>query len=122
LGAIIIWWFVPVNFFIQISLIFISILIGTYSSQIYAYNLKKKDPSEIVIDEVSGMWISLFFIPKTPFLFILGFILFRFFDIKKPSIINKVQHYSGGIGIMADDILAGFFTCIILQLGIYLLI
>ena len=68
------------------------------------------------------MWIALFFIPQNLFLFIFGFILFRFFDIKKPFIINKVQYYHGGIGIMADDILAGIFTCIILHTGIFLAI
>ncbi len=97
-----------------------SIIIGTYSSHIYARSLSKKDPSEIVIDEVSGMWIALFFIPQNLLLFMIGFILFRFFDIKKPSVINNIQYLRGGIGIMADDILAGIFTCFILHIGIYL--
>jgi len=81
-----------------------------------------KDPSEIVIDEVSGMWISLFMIPQNYILFIIGFILFRFFDIKKLWIIDKVQYYPGGIGIMADDILAGIFTRILLLIGVYFLL
>ena len=84
--------------------------------------MNKKDPSEIVIDEVSGMWIALFLIPQNWLLFLIGFMLFRFFDIEKPFIINKVQYYPGGIGIMADDILAGIFTCIILHIGISIVI
>ena len=66
------------------------------------------------------MWIALFFIPQNLLLFMIGFILFRFFDIKKPSVINNIQYLRGGIGIMADDILAGIFTCFILHIGIYL--
>ncbi len=66
------------------------------------------------------MWITLFLVPHQLSLFIIGFILFRFFDIKKPWLINKVQYYSGGIGIMADDILAGIFSRIIIFIGVIL--
>ena len=68
------------------------------------------------------MWISLFMVPQSLTIYIIGFILFRFFDIKKPSIIDKVQYYPGGIGIMADDIIAGIFTRIILFGGVYFII
>ncbi|MBC8197369.1 MAG: phosphatidylglycerophosphatase A [Candidatus Marinimicrobia bacterium] len=120
LGAILIWWYIPHDLIIQSIFILLSIIIGTWSSQIYANHLNLKDPSEIVIDEVSGMWITLFFVPHQLSLFIIGFVLFRFFDIKKPWLIDKVQYYSGGIGIMADDILAGIFSRIIIYIGVIL--
>ena len=60
------------------------------------------------------MWISLFLVPKSLILFIIGFILFRIFDISKPFFINKLQNLPGGIGIMIDDIMAGLFTRIII--------
>ena len=98
----------------------LSIIIGTWSSQIYASHLNLKDPSEIVIDEVSGMWIALFMLPQSIVFYIIAFTLFRIFDITKPLLIDKVQYYPGGIGIMADDILAGIFSRILLFAGITL--
>ena len=122
LVAIIIWWFIPQNLIVQSMLILFSVLIGTWSSQKYADHLNLKDPSEIVIDEVTGMWISLFMLPQNFILFLIGFILFRIFDIMKPFVIDKVQYYPGGIGIMADDILAGIFSRIIILIGMVIFI
>tara|TARA_B000000557_G_scaffold154592_2_gene125473 strand:+ start:1106 stop:1549 length:444 start_codon:yes stop_codon:yes gene_type:complete len=121
LCAILLWWFfVPENLFYQLVLILFVIIIGTITSDIIESNLKLKDPSFIVIDEVAGMFISLFLIPKSFLVYIIGFFLFRFFDILKPSYINSVQKIPNGIGVMADDILAGLVTCIILNFIIFL--
>ena len=68
------------------------------------------DPSEVVIDEVVGMGISLFMLPHNFWLYLLSFILFRVFDILKPSFIYRIQNLSGGWGIMLDDVLAGLIT------------
>mgnify|MGYP001054874121 FL=1 len=73
-----------------------------------------KDPSFIVIDEVAGMSLSLFMVPKELYLYVLAFILFRIFDIYKPLVIDKSQKFNFGIGIMLDDLLAGLFTSIII--------
>ena len=121
LCAILFWWFfVPENLFYQLVLILFVIIIGTITSGIIESNLKLKDPSFIVIDEVAGMFISLFLIPKSFLVYIIGFFLFRFFDILKPSYINSVQKIPNGIGVMADDILAGLATCLILNFIIFL--
>jgi phosphatidylglycerophosphatase A len=77
------------------------------------------DPSIVVIDEVVGQWISLLFIPFTLIPVLFSFILFRFFDIRKPYPINQSQSLGGGFGIMIDDIIAGIFTNIILQIILY---
>ena len=66
------------------------------------------------------MFISLFLIPKKIYLYILAFILFRIFDIIKPSYIDTVQKYKYGIGVMADDILAGILSCLIVHLFLFL--
>ena len=68
------------------------------------------DPSEVVIDEAVGMGISLFMLPHSFGLYLLAFILFRIFDIFKPSFIYQIQDLPGGWGIMVDDVLAGLFT------------
>lgn len=75
-----------------------------------------KDPSKVVIDEVSGMSIALITIPANIMLFSIAIILFRFFDIAKPLGIRNVEKAGGGWGIMLDDIIAGFYSLIVLKL------
>ena len=114
LVAAIIWFFIPINYLIQLLIIVILFFIGLYASKVVAFNLKNSDPSEIVIDEVIGMWIALFMIPHNIKLFIIAFLIFRFFDIIKPSFIFHIQKFSRGWGIMLDDIIAGLFTLLII--------
>jgi len=78
-----------------------------------------KDSYRVVIDEVAGMWISVLFLPRTLPLLIAGFILFRFFDIVKPLYIRKMEAFKGGWGVMLDDVLAGIYANIILQVIVY---
>ncbi len=81
------------------------------------------DDKRIVIDELAGMWIALSIAPAVTFSFdellvfenglllqiILSFILFRIYDIKKPSIIGRIdREMKGGLGVMGDDVIAGF--------------
>jgi len=69
------------------------------------------DPKEIVIDEVAGIWLVLVMIPGDWISILLGFVFFRLYDILKPSIIGRVdKKVKGGMGVMLDDILAGFFA------------
>ncbi len=69
------------------------------------------DRSEIVIDELAGIFIAVSIIGHSVFALILSFILFRIFDIWKPSIIGKIDRgIKGGLGVMGDDLLAGFFA------------
>jgi phosphatidylglycerophosphatase A len=74
-----------------------------------------KDHNRVVIDEVAGMFISLLFVPVTMSYILTAFILFRFFDIVKPLFIRRLESLPGGWGVMADDILAGAYTNIIIQ-------
>ncbi len=91
-------------------------VIGTIAAERTALLADTKDPSFIVVDELLGMWISVFAIQKSVILYVVAFILFRFFDMTKISIIAQVEKkVPGGLGIMVDDIVAGFFTCIIMQ-------
>ena len=110
------WYFIPNNFNLQFACIFIHFLLGIYFCYIYSIeNNNDDDPSYIVIDEVVGMMLALFLLPKLIFYYILAFILFRYFDIIKPSIIFRSQNIKYGIGIMADDILSGLLTLLIIQ-------
>jgi len=113
-----VWFFIPNIFFLQIQIILFVSFFGFLLSYLYMRNMPIKDPQYIVIDEAVGMMISLFLIPKTIFIYMLAFFLFRFFDILKPSIIDRIQKFENGIGIMADDILAGILTVLIIN-GIF---
>ncbi|MBX2900295.1 MAG: phosphatidylglycerophosphatase A [Cyclobacteriaceae bacterium] len=78
------------------------------------------DSSRIVIDEAAGMLISMFIIPITWKYVLAAFLLFRFFDILKPLFIKKMERLKGGWGVMMDDVLAGIYTNVILQILVVL--
>jgi phosphatidylglycerophosphatase A len=78
-----------------------------------------KDSSRIVIDEAAGMCISLLFVPVTIPYLLSGLLLFRFFDIVKPLFIRRMEFLPGGWGVMMDDVLAGIYTNILLQVMIH---
>ncbi len=115
LGALVLWLFLPITVSVHLSVILILFVLGVYSSHKVAKYLKVHDPSEIVIDEAVGMGISLFMLPHSLGLYLMAFLLFRFFDILKPSFIYQVQNLPGGWGIMLDDVLAGLFTLAIVS-------
>jgi len=83
--------------------------------------LKKKDAGEIVIDEIAGLIVTFIGIPFTLKTVIVGFIIFRAFDILKPFPIRLLEKkVAGGPGIVLDDVLAGFYANLILRLAIYI--
>ena len=116
---LVIWYFIPNSIIIQLSILCFHLLFGFYFCFQFTKNNLEKDPSYIVIDEVVGMMIGLFLLPKNIPIYIMAFILFRFFDIIKPSIIDRSQNFKFGIGIMADDIISGILTLLIIK-GLYI--
>ena len=115
LGALLLWLLFPVTFSFHLSALIILFVLGVYSSNKIAKDLGDDDPSEVVIDEVVGMGISLFMLPHTLGLYILAFFLFRIIDIFKPLYISRIQDLPGGWGIMLDDVMAGLLTCAIVK-------
>lgn len=79
------------------------------------------DPSPLVMDEFAGQSMTFIAIPFAAepginiFILVLGFILFRFFDIAKPLGVNRLQRLPGGWGILVDDLLAGFYAFILMR-------
>jgi phosphatidylglycerophosphatase A len=102
---------VTYSLFILLSLV-LGFLVSGPAERIF----NKKDARCIVIDEVAGMLLCFVFMPYDVRLLVLGFFLFRFFDILKPFPANRIQDLHGSLGIMGDDIVAGLYTNIILQL------
>jgi phosphatidylglycerophosphatase A len=74
------------------------------------------DPAHVVADEMVGMWLTLVGNPLTWGNLGLGFLFFRFFDIAKPAGIRRLEAIPGGWGVVLDDVLAGVYANILLQL------
>lgn len=114
----IVWYYAQVNgnsFFPALLItLFISVL-GIWSGNVVE-SIWGKDHQRVVIDEVAGMCITLLWIPVTPLNILIGLILFRFFDIIKPLFIKRLEEWPGGWGVMFDDILAGVYANILLQI------
>ena len=118
--AVLIGYFFILNLDIKIYLIFLFIFIITsyFLCEAHIKLHKKKDPKEVVVDELSGQFIAILGCvqsEKLTYIFLslfLSFILFRFFDITKIGPIKKFENLPNGIGIMADDVAAGLFAFI----------
>ncbi len=75
----------------------------------------RPDPSLAVMDEVIGMWATCLLLPKTIPWLAAAFLCFRILDVVKPWPINRLERLPGGLGIMADDLAAGFAGALILN-------
>ena len=117
--AVLIWWLIfkniGANIALEIGITFLVTALG-----IWAGNKVEpewgKDSYRVVIDEVAGMFISILFVPLDWKWLLTGFILFRFFDIAKPLYIRRMEAFKGGWGVMLDDVLAGVYANIVLQI------
>jgi phosphatidylglycerophosphatase A len=90
-------------------------LIGIHVSGVIAQESGKKDPSEVVIDEVAGQLIALIAVPVNWKYALTGLILFRVFDIFKPPPVRNLEALPGGLGIMMDDVAAGFYALLVIH-------
>lgn len=126
LVTVVVYWFCPTRSpLFLFSFSFAVIIIGIITSSITEKEFQNKtanyalrDPAIIIIDEIAGMLTALIFIPKKLPFVIIAFLLFRFFDIAKPFPINRVEKLPSGWGIMFDDVIAGIFSNIILQISL----
>ncbi|HSU30320.1 MAG TPA: phosphatidylglycerophosphatase A [Bryobacteraceae bacterium] len=103
-------------------LLFLLILLLTgpavWASTRTARAFEKKDPGIVVVDEVLGQWVTLLGAPhQTPVTLLIGFLLFRLFDIWKPPPVRQLEKLPEGLGIVADDIAAGIYAALILYIG-----
>ena len=118
--GILIGYFLILNLDIKYYLIFLSIfiIISYFLCEAHLKLYNTKDPKEVVIDEVSGQFVAILGCvqsEKLTYMFLsllLSFVLFRFFDITKIGPIKRFENLPNGIGIMADDIVAGLFALV----------
>ena len=100
---------------VQLLIVVAVTIIGTWAASRTERITGRKDPGRVVIDEVAGQLIALMAVPGGlwigfPVPVLVAFILFRFFDIVKPYPARKLEGIPGGLGIMADDLVAGLYA------------
>jgi len=101
-----------------VELVFVVVLslVGTWAASQTEKLAGTKDPSKVVIDEVAGQFIALlpvpFLVDPAWWSLILAFALFRLFDIVKPYPARRLENIKGGLGVMADDLIAGVYAAI----------
>ena len=115
LAALIPYYFICRSAILMPAVILIVTILGFITAGRVEKIFEEKDPEEIIIDEFSGMLISLYRIPPTMGYVVAGFLLFRFFDIVKPKPIRDLEKLKGGIGIMSDDLIAGVYANVVLH-------
>jgi len=97
-------------------------LIGIWLCHVTARDLKVHDHPGIVWDEIAGFLWTMFLAPKAWWWIVIGFVLFRFFDIVKPWPIRLIDlRVKGGLGIMLDDLLAAVYAWVVLHLSVALI-
>jgi len=93
----------------QLVLLLVISVLGVWASHQAARHFGREDPGPVVIDEVAGQLLTLLFAGGSPMTLVLGFLLFRALDIVKPWPARRFEDLPGGVGIMADDLMAGFY-------------
>ncbi len=103
--------------FILLTLITVGIWSSNFAEEYYNY----RDPKPVVIDEVAGYLLAMLYIHPSLFNIFLGFIIFRILDIIKPPPARFLEQLKGGVGIISDDLVAGFYTNLLMQISLLIL-
>ena len=114
-AGLLLWWFLPNSFAIQLAAIVIVFAIGSWSGNVAEHHFGASDPPPVVIDEVMGMWITLLLNPVGWQGAVIAFLLFRLFDVIKPYPANRLERLRGGLGVMADDGMAAVYANLVLR-------
>ena len=118
LGLVIAWVVLPYSLSIQLGVAVVLIASGIWICGESARRIGVHDHSGIVWDEIAGMYLVVFWLPPSIWLWALAFGLFRLFDIWKPWPISDLDHrMSGGLGIMLDDLVAALYAAVLLGSG-----
>jgi phosphatidylglycerophosphatase A len=109
----------------QSPIVEVAVIVGLFAAGVWAATTAEQyfggiDPGPVVIDEVVGMLMTLAFIPVGWSGALAGFLLFRVFDVLKPYPADRFEQLHGGLGVMADDAMAGVYANISLRLVMWL--
>jgi phosphatidylglycerophosphatase A len=118
--GLLLWAGLPSSPLIQGIAIVAIFVIGSWSGSVAERHFGRIDPGQVVVDEVAGMLVTLFLVPVGWLGAFGGFLLFRIADIVKPYPANRLERLPGGLGIMADDVMAGIYANMALRLTLAL--
>ena len=113
------WTAAPFQGMVLGALAILAIAVGIPAATRFARASRLKDPQSVVIDEVAGQWITVLFAPVSWKTLLVGFILFRAFDILKPPPVRQLERLPDGIGIVMDDVAAGLYALLVMQLVLH---
>jgi phosphatidylglycerophosphatase A len=116
---LLVWW--TRSPIVEVTLIAVTFLLGVWSGTIAERYFGAIDPGPVVIDEVLGMLITLAFIPAGWSAALVGFFLFRVFDVVKPYPASRLERLHGGLGVMLDDAMAAAYANVCLRIVMWLL-
>lgn len=119
LVALLPWWFLlrDLSLGIYLAVLIAGFVLGVWACEVSDRRLGMHDQGALVWDEVIGMWITLFAAPLHWWWIVVGFALFRLFDIWKPWPVSWAdRRVHGGLGVMLDDVVAGLYALVVLQL------
>ena len=125
-ATVLLWW-VAAHFiaaalqvWVAVALAALVVLVGIPAATLVARASNQKDPQFVVIDEVAGQLITLIAVPVSWKSLVLGFILFRGFDIVKPPPVRQLERLPEGLGIVIDDVAAGLYALAVMQIALRL--
>lgn len=121
--GVILWhFFFPTDAALQLLFLILTTALAVYVSGWYAQSEGVKDPPMVVADEIVGFFAAVMWLPHLDWpAVIVAFLIFRAFDIWKPYPVKQLETLPGGFGIVLDDIMAGVYTNIIMQIWLRLL-
>jgi len=101
---------------LELAVIILLFAVGVWSANAAERHFGGVDPAPVILDEVVGMLITLAFLPVNITGAIVGFLLFRLLDVVKPWPANRLEALHGGLGVMADDAMAGVYGNVAMRL------
>jgi phosphatidylglycerophosphatase A len=108
------------SFPLEAAVLLALLAVGCWAGSVAEAHYGRTDPGYVVLDEVVGMLVTLLLVPVSPSGAIVGFFLFRLFDIVKPFPARQCERLHGGLGIMADDVVAGIYGNLALRVVLLL--
>ena len=117
--ALILYVLIPVGPYLWLGICILFFILGLWAAAAVE-NDHGKDPRLVVIDEFVGQWVALLFLPRSIYVYLAAFVLFRILDIIKPFPAADMEDYEGAPGIMLDDLIAGIYTNMAIQIYILL--
>ena len=114
------WWFAfaDLDFYLRAAAAFAAFFLGVLIVDGVVKRHRLGDEPAIVLDEIVGVWFALMFVPKSVFWVAMGFAMFRIADIAKPWPVSLIDtRVTGGLGVMADDLVAGMMATLVVSVA-----